>query len=99
MMKTKQAVFLLGVNIISFIAYYMALEAYLYTFRHWIQTIAHIGGGAGRLGLFANTMLIGSQDSYVVETVVSYPIIFAFWFAGINILMISIFLLWNRKRT
>jgi len=99
-MKTKQAIFLLGVNIISLIISFSFFERFQTSFIHLMQTLAVEGvSGAGAFSLFKTSIQFNGQGDYVTETIINYPVIFAYWFAGVNILFILSFLLWNKIRT
>jgi hypothetical protein len=96
-MKTKQAVFLLGINIVFLIAAIIFFDTYQTNLMHLIQGSAlGTGGGAGKYSIWEISVYVNNS---VRNTVVMYSVIFFFSLAVVNILMIPIFQLWNKMRS
>lgn len=97
-MKTRQALFLAGMNVVFAI---VAIRWFEESWRQigYMMNYVREGGGFGAsrdAGVWSLTMY--GQHMEINAQIINYPAIFFFILAGFNVLFIFIFLAWNKNK-
>jgi len=98
-MKTKQALFLVAVNVIFAITAIRWFERSWEQLRyliHYLYVRGH-GGATREAGVWSIT--VRNYQSEVVAHFTNYPAIFFFLLVGVNVFFILVFILWNNSTT